>query len=138
MSKETLNVADMVSQLSEEDKLEIAKILGLTKRAVKPRSPELVAAETALDEFVEANSVVIEEYEKLKELKRAAKGTRKITATKQYNFDSDTGVISDKVTGENIATFGEEGWQSAVRGAGFTPGQVSAIAKKVRSLNATV
>lgn len=129
-------ISDYIQTLQPEQLKELKEALGIRKaRPKKEESPELIAARAELEAFEATNKGVIDEFKRLTEAVRGFKGTRVVLATVKYNLDPANGAITGP-DGSVIATFGTEGWQSAMRASGYTNGQVAAVSKKMRAATA--
>lgn len=136
MAEETSpNVAELLGNLSPEELAELKVALGVKKaRVPKEQSPEYLEAKAALDAIKAENPELIGRYEEAKEKLKGVKGSRTVLATKRYDFDQTTCEVKDRDNGGVVvATYGVEGWQKAMREAGFTSGQVAAVSKTVRT-----
>lgn len=131
-----MDIQDLISGLDADQLKELKVALGLRKppRQPKEQSPEFLAAKAELDGIVAENPSLIERYESAK---AALKGfrVRQVLATERYTLDKDTGTVSKN--GDTVCVFGDDGWTSAMRSAGFTTGQVAAVSKAMRNANAT-
>lgn len=127
-------VAELLKGMSQEDINELKEALGVKKaRAKKEDSPEYQAAKAHLESVTAENPDLIDRYQKAHEALRGIKGTRVVHATKRYDFDLDTGEITDRETKEHVAKFGDPDWGKTMRAAGYTSGQVAAVSKAVRT-----
>ena len=126
----------LIASLSAEDLIKLKEALGIRKpRAKKVETPELMAARADLARFESENAELIKEYNAFREVVKSHKGSRTILATERYTLDPATGEITSK-DGTHVTTFGEEGWQGAMRAASYTTGQIAAVSKAMRAFAA--
>lgn len=138
-TEQSPNIKSLLGSLTPEELKELKVALGVKKaRAPKEQTPEYLEAKAELDAIKAEAPEFIARYEEAKEKLKGVKGTRVVLATKRYDFDpaSETGEIKARETGEVVAIYGQEGWQKAMREAGFTSGQVAAVSKTVRTATA--
>lgn len=131
-----IDITTMLGQLSPDQLAALEAMykdkFGKPARAKVEKSHELIEAENALAAFEADHALVIEEWQRLEDLVKELGPKRVFKATRQYDLDTESGIITVKGTDEKVTTYGSEGWQKEMKESGYTPGQVAAVVKKMR------